>query len=200
MFDLIEEAKKKKQGIVFRNYLTPTLTWEDMMKHIYKESIKWGDPVVRALEERVKESDNRDAIDSIGRVQIQSKLWLSPQQNDLFEEFPQMSELLYKLNKGVNNSQCKYYQDTMNEHDCQSDWHFQGIRMSLSNRVVHDHHDPHDIFYWQIVGTSFWKIDNDITHVLEPGDLLYLPLENSHEVWCDGPRAGLLVDNLNSMS
>jgi mannose-6-phosphate isomerase-like protein (cupin superfamily) len=200
MFDLIEEAKKKKQGIVFRKYQIPTLTWEDMMKHIYKESIKWDDSVAKALEEKVKEVNNRDAVDSIGRVQIQNKLWLSPQQSNLFEEFPEMSELLYKLNKDVDNRKCPFYEDTTNTHDCDSDWHFQGIRMSLSNRVVHDHHDPHDIFYWQIVGTSFWKIDNDITHVLEPGDLLYLPLENSHEVWCDGPRAGLLIDNRNSIS
>jgi hypothetical protein len=198
MFDLIEEAKKKKQGIVFKNYQTPTVTWEDMVRHIYKESVS-SDPVAKDLEQRVKETNNRDAIDSIGRVQIQTKLWLSPQQNNLFEEFPEMGQLLYKLNKNVDNSKCAYFQDTMNSHDCGLDWHFQGIRMSLSNRLVPDHHDPWDIFYWQMIGTSFWKIDNDITHVLEPGDLLYLPLENSHEVWCDGPRAGLLIDNLNSI-
>jgi mannose-6-phosphate isomerase-like protein (cupin superfamily) len=198
MFDLIEEAKRKKQGIVFRKYKIPTLTWEDMMNHIYKESVAW-DSVAEDLAERVKEVNNVDSLDSIGRIQIQNKLWLSPQQHDLFEEFPEISNLLCQLNKDVDNSDCIYYKDTLKGHDCGSDWHPQGIRMSLSNRVVPDHHDPWDIFYWQIVGTSFWKIDNDITYVLEPGDLLYLPLENSHEVWCDGPRAGLLIDNLNSI-
>jgi hypothetical protein len=199
MFDLIEEAKKKKEGIVFRQYQIPTMTWGDVMNHIYTQSVDRNSSIAADLAERVKEINNIDLFDALGRVQIQNKLWLSPQQNNLFEEFPQMSELLYKLNRGVDNSQCRYYQDTMNEHNCQSDWHFQGIRMSLSDRLVNDHHDPHDIFYWQMLGTSFWKIDNDITHVLEPGDLLYLPLENSHEVWCDGPRAGLLIDNLNSI-
>ena len=74
------------------------------------------------------------------------------------------------------------------------------MRVSLSNRLVTDHHDPHDIFYWQVLGTSFWKIDKNVTYTLSPGDLLYLSKNNSHEVWCDGPRAGLLIDNLNNIN
>lgn len=199
MFELIEEAKNKKQAIVFKNYLTPTLTWEDIVSHIYRESVKW-DEVAKELEERTQKIGDAFQFNSIGRIQIQNQLWLSPQQKDLFEEFPQIADLLYKLNKGVDNRECSLYDDSMSGHDCDSDWHPQGIRISLSNRIVPDHHDPWDVFYWQIVGTSFWKVDNDITYELEPGDLLYLPVENSHEVWCDGPRAGLLIDNFNTIN
>lgn len=191
MLELIKEAKENSHAIVFEKYQMPEITWEDMMKYIYKESIakNWD------LAEKVKKVNNLDSLDFIGNIQIQNKFWLAPQTGYLFDEFPGISELLYKLNNSKDNRECSYYKK--HQHNCDSDWHPQGIRMSLSDRLVSDHHDPHDIFYWQILGTSFWKIDNDITYKLEPGDMLYLPLENSHEVWCDGPRAGLLIDNLN---
>lgn len=193
MLDKIKSAKINKEGIVFRKYQIPEITWEDIIKFIFKESTISN----HNLREKVEKVGNQDWFDFIGNIQIQNKFWLAPQTNNLFEEFPGVSELLYKFNNFKDNRECNYYKHQ--HHNCDSDWHYQGIRISLSDRVVTDHHDPHDIFYWQIVGTSFWKIDGGITYVLEPGDLLYLPLENSHEVWCDGPRAGLLVDNLNSM-
>ena len=194
MFDLIKEAKENKHGVVFEKYQMPEITWEDILLFLYKESTATGE-MSKNLENKVEQIANPGDFNSIGNVQIQAKFWLAPQTNRLFEEFDGVTDLLYKLNQSKENKECAYYKNRY--HDCELDWHYQGIRMSLSNRLVPDHHDPHDIFYWQIVGTSFWKIDGGMTYTLNPGDLLYLPLENSHEVWCDGPRAGLLIDNLN---
>ena len=191
MFELIKEAKKNSQAIVFENYQKPNISWEDMMKFIYDESVL-SNP---SLRDKVKQLNNLDVLDFIGNIQMQNKFWLAPQTNNLFEKFKGISELLYTLNESNENKECGYY--NQKNHNCDLGWHYQGIRMSLSNRLVSDHHDPHDIFYWQILGTSFWKIDGGITYELHPGDMLYLPLENSHSVWCDGPRAGLLIDNLN---
>jgi mannose-6-phosphate isomerase-like protein (cupin superfamily) len=191
MLELIKEAKKNSKAIVFENYQMPNITWEDVLLFLYKESLVTNEN----LEKAVNEVNNLSFFNSIGNIQIQEKLWLSPQSHNIFKDFDGVSDLLYKLNDSKDNSSCQYYNDQ--SCSCSSDWHFQGIRVSLSNRLVSDHHDPHDIFYWQILGTSFWKVDNDITYTLNPGDMLYLPLENSHEVWCDGPRAGLLIDNLN---
>ena len=191
MFELIKEAKKHSQAIVFKNYQKPNISWEDMMKFIYDESVL-SNP---SLRDKVKQLNNLDVLDFIGNIQMQNKFWLAPQTNNLFEKFKGISELLYTLNELNENKECGYY--NQKNHNCDLDWHYQGIRMSLSNRLISDHHDPHDIFYWQILGTSFWKIDGGITYELHPGDMLYLPLENSHSVWCDGPRAGLLIDNLN---
>ena len=194
MLDKIKEAKQNSHGIVFENYQPTDITWEEVLNFLYKESVIPN----RDLEEKVKKQNNNDFV-SLGNVQIQSKFWLAPQTSNIFKEFKGVSELLHGLNNGQEDTSCGYYYKVMgHNHNCDLDWHFQGIRVSLSNRLVTDHHDPHDIFYWQILGTSFWKIDNDITYTLNPGDLLYLPFENSHEVWCDGPRAGLLIDNLNS--
>jgi hypothetical protein len=193
MLNKIKQAKANNQALVFEKYQIPEITWEDMMKFIYDESVL-SNPYLR---DKAKQVNNPDALDFIGNIQIQNKFWLAPQTNNLFEKFNGMAELLYNLNESNENKQCGYYDH--NNHDCDLDWHYQGVRMSLSDRLVSDHHDPHDIFYWQIVGTSFWKVNGDITYTLNPGDLLYLPRENSHEVWCDGPRAGLLIDNLNSI-
>jgi mannose-6-phosphate isomerase-like protein (cupin superfamily) len=194
MFDLIKEAKDSNKAVVFENYMAPTITWDSIMLFLYKESVAGG-VVSENLKETAKKINNPNFFSSLGNVQIQSQLWLSPQTHDIFEEFNDVSELLYGLNQSKDNSKCPYYQNQY--HKCESDWHFQGMRISLSNRVVPDHHDRCDIFYWQILGTSFWKVNKDITYTLNPGDLLYLPKESSHEVWCDGPRAGLLIDNLN---
>lgn len=193
MFDLIEEAKRNKHEVIFENYQTPTITWEQIVNYLYKES-KIYNPDLKKRVERIK---NYSAFNFIGNIQIQEQFWLAPQTHNLFNEFDGISELLKKINNGVDTKDCIYYGEVASVHNCKSDWHAQGIRISLSDRLVSDHHDPHDIFYWQILGTSFWKIDNSRTYTLKPGDMLYLPLENSHEVWCDGPRAGLLIDNLN---
>jgi hypothetical protein len=191
MLESIKEAKNNKHGIVFEQYQMPEITWEDVVNNIYKESTI-DNPDLR---EKVKSMQNLNFLDSLGNIQIQDKFWLAPQNNNIFDDFKGVSELLYKLNGSKENRECGYYSKT--SHDCELDWHYQGVRISLSNRFVTDHHDPHDIFYWQMVGTSYWRIDDKITYKLNPGDLLYLPLENSHAVWCDGPRAGLLIDNLN---
>jgi hypothetical protein len=194
IFELIKEAKENNKALVFEKYMMPTIKWDDVISFLYKESTSSGE-LSKNLEEKVKKINSPGDFNSIGNVQIQSKFWLSPQSHDIFENFNNVSELLYDLNNSKDNRKCQYYKER--GHNCESDWHFQGIRISLSDRLVSDHHDPHDIFYWQILGTSFWKVNNDITHTLYPGDLLYLPKESSHEVWCDGPRAGLLIDNLN---
>ena len=193
MLDQIIDAKNNKQPLVFEKYQMPEISWEDVMIFIYNQSLICNED----LRLRAEKTNNPDALDYIGNILIQNKFWLAPMASDLFDIIPGAADLLFKLNNNVDNRKCAYY--SQNTHNCDSDWHFQGIRMSLSNRHVPDHHDPYDIFYWQILGTSFWKIDNDVTYTLNPGDLLYLPLENSHQVWCDGPRAGILIDNLNKM-
>lgn len=191
MLDKIIDAKKNNYGFVIEKYQMPEITWEDVLLFLYKESLKKSPD----LEQKVIEQNNPADFNSIGNIQIQSKFWLSPQTNNIFKDFNGVSELLYKLNDSKDNSHCGYYNN--DSCSCNIPWHFQGIRISLSNRLVSDHHDPHDIFYWQILGTSFWKVNKDITYTLYPGDLFYLPKESSHEVWCDGPRAGLLIDNLS---
>ena len=39
MLELIKEAKKNSQAIVFENYQIPDITWEDVLLFLYKESL-----------------------------------------------------------------------------------------------------------------------------------------------------------------
>jgi ribosomal protein L16 Arg81 hydroxylase len=75
-------------------------------------------------------------------------------------------------------------------------WHIQTLRFSISDHQVSDHNDPNDVLYWQLLGTSYWKMNKDKTYKMEPGDLLYFNKEDSHEVLQDGPRAGIIIDNI----
>ena len=192
MFNQIMDAKKNNQALVFEKYQMPNITWEDVLLFLYKESLIPNDNLTK----RVKIVNNSYNMDSIGNIIIQNKLWLSPQTFDIFKDFNGVAELLHKLNNLKDNSHCSYYKN--NPCSCDAPWHFQGIRMSLSNHRIVPHQDPRDILYWQILGTSFWRVNNETTYTLNPGDLFYLPKESSHSVWCDGPRAGLLIDNLQS--
>ena len=51
MFDLIQEAKNNKHGLVFEKYQMPEITWEDIVKHIYNESIL-NNPALREKVEK----------------------------------------------------------------------------------------------------------------------------------------------------
>jgi quercetin dioxygenase-like cupin family protein len=44
-----------------------------------------------------------------------------------------------------------------------------------------------------MIGQSFWKLSGEETIVLNPGDLVFLSKEITHEVWGEGPRMGILL-------
>jgi quercetin dioxygenase-like cupin family protein len=58
--------------------------------------------------------------------------------------------------------------------------------------VVSPHRDAHDASYLQILGQSFWKLGEE-TIILNPGDIVFLSKEITHEVWGEGPRMGVLL-------
>ena len=70
------------------------------------------------------------------------------------------------------------------------------MRFVIGNNFVSKHKDPNDVLYWQVLGTSYWKMNNDKEYKLEPGDLLYFNKDDDHEVWQDGPRAGIIIDSI----
>lgn len=192
MDELIKNAKLNKIPFVLKNYKQPTITWEDLLLFLYKETVL---PVNQKVLEAVKQVNDSNILNVVGNVQVQDNFWLAPMTTNLFNEFKDVQQLLLDLNKFKEDASCGYYNGK--PHTCNLDWHTQGIKISLSNRKVSKHNDAVDVFYWQIIGQSFWKIDENNVYTLNPGDLFYLPSENSHEVWCYSPRAGLLIENLN---
>jgi mannose-6-phosphate isomerase-like protein (cupin superfamily) len=52
------------------------------------------------------------------------------------------------------------------------------------------HVDSKDHFYWQCVGTTVWEF-KDVTYVLSPGDVIYIPNHTQHNVITTEPRAAI---------
>jgi mannose-6-phosphate isomerase-like protein (cupin superfamily) len=189
MFDLMEKAKQDGKVLTVEKYHTPEITWEDVAKFLYSESLIPNE----ILKDRILNQGGAFR----GNVEIQSGLWFAPQgRKSIFSHFKGVTELLYKLNKSIDNTNCDYYEG---KHcNCSSDWHLQGIRISMTDRVTGYHQDTVDAIFWQILGTSLWEVDQKETYELKPGDLVYLPTETAHKVWGVGPRLGLIIDNLNT--
>ena len=45
-------------------------------------------------------------------------------------------------------------------------------------------------------GRWLGEMNNDKEYMLEPGDLLYFNKEDSHALRQDGPRAGIIIDDI----
>jgi ribosomal protein L16 Arg81 hydroxylase len=52
------------------------------------------------------------------------------------------------------------------------------------------HIDKAEVFYWQMIGKTKWIVDNG-EYILNPGDVIYIPIGNYHKVISLTPRAGL---------
>lgn len=56
------------------------------------------------------------------------------------------------------------------------------------------HNDNADVFFWQIIGSSSWKVSTQAgikEHALTVGDVIYVPRYMDHEVTSLGPRVGI---------
>ena len=51
------------------------------------------------------------------------------------------------------------------------------------------HQDNVDVIFWQIIGKTKWPVDKE--YILEPGDLIKIPKNTSHEVKPLTARAGI---------
>jgi hypothetical protein len=189
-------AKKEKRAIFLKKYFPTEINWERILWFLYNQSLIDN---IKLIE---KDRDLASGVDVFGNVLLQRPLWMAPQTGMVWDEnnFPEIKLFLEKLNSDFENSEnfknCNSYKhwDTRS-CDCNSIWHSEGIKISLSNKFVGTHSDPWDACYFQIKGNSYWKITgyDSVEYKLEEGDILLFPKETSHEVWSDGPRMGLLL-------
>lgn len=195
MIEIWNKAKIHKEILHFKNFQTPDISWQEVLNFIFDESKKWN--------QILKSNMPLEVGTTSGNIEITADLWLSPQNPNLFNKFKGIKELFEKINSSLDSEKCNYYknelgrQDEYFQCDCKNLWHIQGIRISLGNRIVRSHQDPNRVLYWQILGNSYWKMNDLHTYKLEPGDLLYFNQEDFHEVSQDGPRAGIIIDALN---
>lgn len=186
MKEIWAKAKNNKEILHFKNFQTPEIGWGDALKFVYDLSKIPNDNII-------KRSGWSGGV-AYGSVLANNGYFLF-EENNLFPIFKGVTELMEKVNGGNGGKDCVYYSGPRT-CDCEYMWHIQTLRFSISDHEVSDHNDPNDVLYWQLLGTSYWKMNKDKTYKLEPGDLLYFNKEDSHEVWQDGPRAGIIIDNI----
>ena len=76
------------------------------------------------------------------------------------------------------------------------------ISLSKKSKTFGKHKDESDVWYWQCIGSTQWKIfefNENISYILEPGDIIYIPRGIFHDVIPLSPRVGISfgLDYLN---
>lgn len=191
MLDIWAKAKENQEILHFKNFQEPEITWGDALKFVYDLS--------KIDNENLKKRGGWEESTNIvfGSV-LAHKGYFLFEENNLFPIFKGVTEFMEKVNGGNSGKDCSYYSyDQVNRGcNCDEKWHIQTLRFSISDHEVSDHNDPNNVLYWQLLGTSYWIMNKDKEYKLEPGDLLYFNKEDSHLVWQDGPRAGIIIDDI----
>jgi hypothetical protein len=188
MKDIWAKAKKNKEILHFKNFQEPEIGWEDALTFVYNLS--------KIQDERVKNRAIKQNDVAFGSVILTDSGYFWFEENNLFSIFKGVEELMEKVNGGGSGKDCIHYLGEPGNCDCNQQWHVQTLRFVVGHHKVSSHTDPNDVLYWQLLGTSYWKMNNDKEYKLEPGDLLYFNKEDSHAVWQDGPRAGIIIDDI----
>ena len=72
--------------------------------------------------------------------------------------------------------------------------YFGAVSFTTKEPTTSKHNDPMDVIYAQFVGSVTWTIsdeDGSESHVLNPGDIIYVPKSVMHEVTSLTPRAAI---------
>ena len=64
------------------------------------------------------------------------------------------------------------------------------LNLAVEKNTFRRHKDEDDVWFWQAQGITKWEFDNE-KHILEPGDLIYVPKHIYHDVTPLTPRAGI---------
>ena len=72
--------------------------------------------------------------------------------------------------------------------------YFGAVSLTDKEPTTGNHSDPIDVIYCQFVGSVTWTISDETgseSHVLNPGDIIYVPKSVMHEVTSLSPRAAI---------
>jgi len=188
MKEIWAKAKENKEILHFKNFQEPETTWEDVLNFVYNLS---KIPNQDVLDRSIRQKDV-----AFGSVILANNGYFWFEENNLFKIFKGVEELMKKVNGNDSGKDCIHYSGSAGNCDCGQQWHLQTLRLVIGDHNVSSHNDPNDVLYWQLLGTSYWKMNNDKEYKLEPGDLLYFNKEDSHALWQDGPRAGIIIDDI----
>lgn len=198
LHDEIEKTKKDLSAVVLKNYFSSDISWEQVLNFLYVNASLVAK--VSQEESKRRREAKQNGTEIYGDIYMSPPLWIKSQTGNVWEQIPQLKDYIYKLNQETNSDK-KYDYCTCHDYKfkdvskCNSGWHLDGLIISLAQRRISEHKDIKNSIYLQILGQSFWKIrgKEDTEFILDPGDIIMVPNEVSHEVWGNGPRSGLLL-------
>ena len=188
-----EIIRDKSDAILFNDFHNPEMDWNDVIDFVYKQSIKKSN-----FTQNPEEKKQHPNVQIIGSLKVQPDFYMIPLARDIHNFFNSVPSLMQKITGSEEVNSCNYYVGEYNEMPCNcgSIWHIQGLRLSISDAVIDHHHDPCHILVWQMVGNSYWTINEKETYTLSPGDLLYVNKNATHGIKQDGPRLTMIIDGL----
>ena len=192
MKEVWAKAKQNKYILHFKNFQEPEITWHDALSFVYE--------LAKISNQHMAERSIQTGGVAFGSAILTGHGYFWFEENNLFPIFKGVEELMTKVNGNDSGKDCMHYSGSAGNCDCGQQWHLQTLRLVIGDNNVNNHNDPNDVLYWQVLGTSYWKMNNEKEYKLEPGDLLYFNQEDSHAVWQDGPRAGIIIDGTKGLT
>lgn len=164
--DIIDDAIKNHHGVQFKNLFPETPSWESFISHIN----------ISYLKKMPHESDQY--IHQVGEIFFWN--YLSLQVDNAHKYFNEYTPTIKELEKihPFKKISSAFSMISFTNHE---------------PSAIGKHHDDIDIFSWQCQGKSIWYIgDNDRQKFeMEPGDVIFCPAWNTHEVVSLTPRAAI---------
>jgi len=188
MKEVWAKAKQNQEILHLKNFQAPEIEWGDILNFVYTLA---KIPDKKMIDRSIKEGGV-----AFGSAILTNSGYFWFEENNLFPIFKGVEELMEKVNGTNSGKDCIHYLGQPGRCTCDQQWHIQTLRFVIGGSNVSSHNDPNDVLYWQILGTSYWKMNNDKEYMLEPGDLLYFNKEDSHALRQDGPRAGIIIDDI----
>jgi len=164
---IIDKCKKNKNVYVFKDMFKFTPTWQDFINHLNF-----------AFKDKNFKGGNEGSKEIVNGVNFWQKLTLTVE-NPSIEYYKYLNEYINKFKEIHSNR----YQNS-----------FVVISFTDAEPTTSRHCDPVDVFYLQGVGSVVWSIyKNDIIeeHILNPGDVIFVPSGIDHEIMSLSPRAAI---------
>jgi len=165
--ELIQKSLVDREAIKFENVFSNDYTWNNFINFI-NYAIKQDNP----------NAQNTNAKETIGYVNFWQKLTMTLD-NLSNEYFPELEEKNIFLQSFINKK---------------SIGKFGAVSFTDSEPTTGIHSDPVTVMYWNCIGSVEWKIyaeSGTQFFILNPGDIILVPSEITHEVTSLGPRAAI---------
>lgn len=161
MLDSIIEHKKARKVVILKGFNNDVPTWTDFIDYLDISS-NLETPEEMGLGDYVK-----------GNVMTKEHFYY------------------YMFSHGYLGQTSQDIEDAMRQ-TFQTSGGMSGVFITFSSNIidVRPHRDPQDNFYWQCIGSTEWVFDGQ-SHMVEPGDVVFVPAYADHAVNFSMPRAAI---------